>query len=405
MRGAWWWLIAALLLVSVALQLSLLFLMTMLLALVGGASQLWSRYCLSEVSYVRRFGATRLFFGDETTLDVEITNAKPLPLPWLRADDEIPGSLAITGGHLTSSHRPQRQQLVNLLSLRWYERVTRHYHLRGSTRGAWTYGPVTVSAEDIFGFTVRTKSFEQTQTVLVYPKLVPVTTLGLPAQHPFGDYRTSHRVLEDPIRQMGAREYAPGDNYRYIHWKATARRATLQTKIFEPSASRPLAIFLNVNTFEHIWQGIDRPLQELAITAAASIARYGWENSYAVGLYANTVANPGAERIRIRPGTHPDQLSWVLDACASLVDFGRWPIEMVMQAEAEHLGYGTTVVVVTSLLLDSLKSTMMELRRREHAVVLILLGEARCEDAPPGVVCYHIGGRETWDALESIKLA
>jgi len=35
-------------------------------------------------------------------------------------------------------------------------------------------------------------------------------------------------------------------------------------------------------------------LQELAITAAASIARYAWENGYHVGLYVNSVVQPAA---------------------------------------------------------------------------------------------------------------
>ena len=35
-----------------------------------------------------------------------------------------------------------RRLLVNLLSLRWYERVTRHYRLRAVQRGAWRVGPV-----------------------------------------------------------------------------------------------------------------------------------------------------------------------------------------------------------------------------------------------------------------------
>ena len=86
------------------------------------------------------------------------------------------------------------------------------------------------------------------QRILVYPRIVPVTELGLPAQHPFGDHRSSRRLVEDPMRLMGSRDYSQGDNFRFIHWKATARQQKLQTKVFEPSATRPLAIFLNMQT-------------------------------------------------------------------------------------------------------------------------------------------------------------
>ncbi len=405
MSKAWWGVIALVALVSVLLRHDLLFLMSLFMALVGLASHLWTRYCLAGVSYRRRFGSTRLFFGEETDLYVEIVNAKPLPLAWLRAEDEFPADLEIVPGRVHYSHLPRRRLLVNLLSLRWYERVTRHYRLRGARRGAWQFGPVEISSGDIFGFAVQREKWPDRQFVLVYPKLVPLTALGLPARHPFGDFKTPRREVEDPIRLMGAREYVPGDNFRYIHWKATARRQALQTKVFEPSANRPLAIFLNINTFDRIYEGIDPELQEFAITTAASIARWAWEEGHPVGLYVNSVAQPGGERIRIRPGSHPDQLNWILEALAKVVGYGRWPIEAVTLLESKGLRYGTTVVVVTPVINERLCGVLMDLQRRELGAALVALGEARLDRPLTGVRYYHVGGREVWRELGSLELA
>ncbi len=405
MKGVWWWLIGLLTLLSVVMRHNLLFMMSLLLALVGGASWLWAHYCLAEVSYQRRFGATRLFFGDETTLDIEITNAKPLPLPWLRAQDDCPEGIEISSALLARSGRPQRRTLTNLLSLRWYERVTRHYHLRAVQRGSFQFGPAEVSAEDIFGFAARSMTVTETQTVLVYPKIVTLTTLSIPAQHPFGDFKTRLRVMDDPLRLMGARSYVAGDNMRDIHWKATARRTSLQTKVFDASASLPLAIFLNVNTFEHVWQGIDHTLQELAITTAASIARYGWDNGHPIGIYANSVTHPGGERIRISPSAHTAQLIAILEALARVVEYGRFPLDAVMHVESAGLPFGATAVIVTALVSDGLKAAMHDLRQRGHAIVLVTVGDAQPPDPLPNIVHYHAGGREVWHDLESLQLA
>lgn len=405
MSKTWWVVIALVALVSTLLRHELLFLMSLLMALIGLASHLWTRYCLAGVSYRRRFGSTRLFFGEETDLYIEIVNAKPLPLAWLRAEDEFPADLTITPGRVHYSHLPRRRLLVNLLSLRWYEKVTRHYRLRGTCRGAWQFGPVEISSGDIFGFTVQLEKLSDKQFVFVYPKIVPLTALGLPARHPFGDFKTPRREIEDPIRLMGAREYVPGDNFRYIHWKATARRQTLQTKVFEPSASRPLAIFLNVNTFDRVYEGIDPELQEFAITTAASIARWAWEEGHPIGLYVNSVAQPGGERIRIRPGSHPDQLFWILEALAKVVGYGRWPIEAVTLLESQGLRYGTTVVVVTAVINDRLCEVLMDLQRRELGAALVALGKARLDRPLPGIRYYHVGDREVWRELGSLELA
>lgn len=405
MDTAWWSIIGLMLLVSIVLRHNILFLISLLLVLVGGAAELWSRFCLAGVTYHRRFGSTRLYYGEETDVYVEVINAKPLPVTWLSIEDEFPADIDMLTGQVRYSFRPRRRLLVNRLSLRWYERVTRHYRLRASQRGAWKFGPVVFESGDLFGFASQRKEFPEAQTLLVYPRVVPVTALGLPACRPFGDFGAPRRVMEDPLRLMGAREYRSGDSFRHIHWKATARRRQLQTRVFEPSASRSLAIFLNVNTFEYLYEGLDTVLQELAITAAASIARHAWEDGDQVGLYVNSIAQPEGQRIRIQPGSRPDHLTRIWEALARVVIPGPWPIEGVLHMEAGRLRYGTTLVVVTPVVNERLRQALVELQRRDFGVVLITLGQARLDVSPPGVRYYHLGGREVWDELETLALA
>ena len=401
----WAWGLAGLALLAILLRSAPLLLLTFLLALIAGAALLWLRVCLQGVTYRRRFGSVRLFHGESTELDIEIANAKPLPLAWLRAEDELPKVLAIEPARLSASHRPGRQRLLNLLSLRWYERVTRHYHVTGVQRGAWAFGPARLLSGDMFGFAVREETLEAVDTLLVYPRLVPLVALGLPADRPFGDFRAMRRLAEDPLRLNGTRDYVSGDSMRHIHWKASARRTALQTKTFDASANRPLAIFLNINTYEHVWEGLDPDLQEYAITAAASLANWAWAQGQAVGLYANAVTQPGARVVRIRPAGHRDQLTLILEALARIVPYGRWTIEDSLRSEALHLPYGTTVVVVSALVTDGLRRTLLYLHDRGYALSLIALGQA-CRAAPvPGVRTYAIGGREAWHDLTNLSLA
>lgn len=402
---AWMWALIGLALLAVVLRSAPLFLLTILLALIAGVALLWWRVCLSAVTYRRRFGQARLFYGDETTFDIEIVNAKPLPLAWLRAEDEAPRALTVTPVQLAHSHRPGRMRLINLISLRWYERVTRHYTVHGVARGAWAFGPARLLSGDMFGFAVREEEIAAVDTLLVYPRVVPLTVLGLPADRPFGEFRAMRQLAEDPLRLNGARDYVSGDSMRHVHWKATARRNTLQTKTFDASANRPLALFLNINTHEHAWEGYDPDLQEYAITATASLARWAWEQGQAVGLFANTITQPGAKAVRIRPAGHRNQLTLIFEALARVAPFGRWPLEETLRYEGLHLPYGTTVVVVTALLTAPLRRTLLHLHDRGLALALVTLGAAG--DAPPlpRVRRYHIGGHAEWERLTGLTLA
>lgn len=399
------WLAAGIvLLAAVLLRNSLFFTMGLILLLIGLVSLLWSRYCLAAVSYRRRLGSDRLFFGEQTDLWIEVTNAKPLPLAWLRCEDEIPGSLTIAPETRINRYSSARRMMVNLFSLRWYERITRRYRITGTERGAWLFGPVQLVSGDIFGFSVKREAIPEMTTLLVYPRIVPISTLGLPARHPFGEDRADRRIIEDPMRLMGVRDYQQGDSFRHIHWKASARRQDLQTKVFEPSANRLFLIFLNIDTFRNRLEGADPELREYAITAAASIGRWAWEKGESVGLYSNG-SLPGGGRLRIPAGSRPDQAVRILEGLARVRAYTLGSIEQILRIETESLRYGSTIVVVTSVVDDLLERPLLNLRRRGHAVVVVHTGYQPPTRQIPSVRIFHIGDGTTLDATGTLELA
>ncbi len=394
------WMAAAVILVlALATRNSLIFSMALILSLLGLVVWLWSRYCLTEVTYRRQFGVERLFFGEKTDLRLEVTNAKPLPLAWLRCEDDIPIALKLTPDERARHYLPTRRVLVNLFSLGLYQRVIRRYTVTGTQRGAWRFGPVQLVCGDIFGFRSQHKEIPETNLLLVYPRLYTLPELGLDARHPFGDYQSLNRLIDDPLRVSGVREYLPGDNIRHIHWKATARRQELQTKLFEPSASRPLAIFINIRTFNHRFEGIDPALREFAISAGASISRWAQLRGDAFGVFANSMMYEG-RRVRILPGAHPRQLTRVLEALAYCVGVPHTTIERVLQQEADHLRHGTSIVLISATLSDSLSRALADLQRRGFAVTLLGIGGLTLEKAIPGVAFQQLSQQ----ALEDLTL-
>src|SRR5436305_14606625 len=201
----------------------------------------------------------------------------------------MPGELKIKGQEFRGGLLSNTVALECLFSLRWYERVTRRYTVQCHTRGVHTFGPTKLRSGDIFGFISREILLSNRQYLLVYPLVVPLTRFGLPARHPFGEQRAPRRLLEDPSRVIGVRDYAYGDSLRRVHWKATARTMQLQSKVYEATTTYTLVIFLNVAAHFDTIHGVQPEIQELSICAAASVADWALNEGYAVGLYANTL--------------------------------------------------------------------------------------------------------------------
>src|SRR6266849_2124630 len=267
----------------------LLLVIGLLILIVTGTTEIWARYCLQNLDYKREFSERRVLFGEEVTLSLSVENLKLLPLPWLETEDSVPSSLTYHGQHLRVSIRSNSVVFENLFSTLPYERVTRRYAIQCTARGVHTFGPTVLRSGDVFGFLNREVSLPNWQYLLVYPMVVPLTRFGLPARHPFGDYRAPRRLLEDPSRVIGVRDFTYGDDLRRIHWKATARTMQLQSKMYEPTTTFTLVIFLNVVSQLDAYYGINPELQELSICAAASVADWGLDQGFAVGLYANTI--------------------------------------------------------------------------------------------------------------------
>lgn len=394
-------------LVALAFGQPLIALLAVAIALAIGVTLVWRRYGLEEVHYRRSFSRERVFPGEEVTVEISMENAKVLPLPWIEAQDDFPSMLDFPNLTLQGSTRARTAIFRTLFSVRPFERVRRRYQVICGKRGYHRFGPVQLRTGDVFGFSTQTETIETIDYLTVFPAVVPVTAFGLPAKQPFGDDRPVRPLLEDPLRFNGVRPYAPGDQPRRIHWRASARTGDLQSKQYERSATPTLAIFLDVNTFERFWEGLDPERLEVAISATASLAAHGLEERRQVGLYVNAPRAGGEQFIRVRPGRHPAQLGNILQALAMLIPFTGYRIETLISTEARRLPWGATMVVVTGYVSTGLEETLATLYRAGHAITLVSFAE-KAPDLPerPGFTIHWSGEEVTGDTpLAKLQLA
>ena len=380
----------------------LLFLIGVIVSFIAFTSWLWGRYCLAGVSYTRRFETTHIFFGEEIEFWIELVNAKPLPLTWLNAEDEFPQDLPVLLAETRLGTRPRRRLLANVYSLRWYEKVRRRYRVRGERRGVYHIGPAQIASGDLFGFRRQRRLVTDVQTVLVYPKIVPVAQLSLSAARPLGDYGSERRILDDPLQVAGARDYQAGDNVRHLHWKATAHRSTLQTKTFDPSAAPHWMICLNVQTLERLYEGSVTDFLETAIVIAASLAVAGLEARRSVGLVANSNTRDSQEWVHLPASRHTLQATRLLETLAELNSTPLLTFDNLLRLEQPRLPYGASIFAITSLLNDAILGDLLTLRRKGHPAALILVGRQPDRAALPDMPVYVV--RENWTELTALNL-
>jgi uncharacterized protein (DUF58 family) len=401
----WAGVLAFVLLAAVLFQQAILFFASILLLLALGLSWIWGRYCLYGLEYTRTFSSSAVAFGEEVTLTVTVVNRKLLPLSWLEIDDETPRSLEVVHGALLPTWKAQRALLQQVLTLRWYERVIRRYRLRCPDRGEQTFGPVELRSGDLFGLARRKLTLPAHQSFLVYPKVVPVTALGLPSRFPLGESRTTDRLWRDPLRIAGTRPYQRGDSIRQIHWKATAHLGTLQVRTEDPSALLRVVLLLNVSTAPRSWEGFKPDLLELLICVAASVATHLEAQRAQVGLAVNALPSHSPGYIRVPASRSPRQLAGMLAALARIRPLAETTFATVLAAERHRLPAGATIVLITGLLDQTLREQAHAYRSAGHPVTLLLVGDALCEARTPGLATHWIGDEARWRERGEIRMA
>jgi uncharacterized protein (DUF58 family) len=385
--------VAALLLAAWSGQVVIVILLGLVLS-AAGIAKLWSRFSLVGVQCQRLLSEQRAFPGEYLELKLRVVNGKLLPLPWVQVDDEIPVSFTSPEVPLRPGNRPDSGLLSKGAALLWYSGVSWRHRLYCQKRGYYQLGPMTVSSGDIFGFYPRSITENSTEHIIVYPRIYPIIWLGIPSLFPLGDTTAERRIFEDPTRTIGVRDHSAQDSLRHVHWKATARHQRLQVKVFEPTTTLKVALFVVVDSFFEQGEVHNEENFELGISTAASVANYVVGQGSQVGLFVNSCLADSGQPARILPGSGANQLVSILEALAKVTFHNSGPIEEFFRSQQRDIPWGTTIVFILARPSESLTGLMMNLKERGHRILVFQVGNQGDSLVKHTVTWFNIGHPE-----------
>jgi uncharacterized protein (DUF58 family) len=148
----------------------------------------------------------------------------------------------------------------------------RTYRGRIYQRGRYRLGPLKITTRFPFGFFRRVTSIEQSDWLMVFPRLGRLTRQWRARHHESfeGVNRRERQHGGTAGDYYGVRPWRRGDSRRLIHWRSSARHGTLVVRQFDLQRNRDLAILIE------LWQP-DLPESEhlenveLAVSFAATV--------------------------------------------------------------------------------------------------------------------------------------
>lgn len=158
-------------------------------------------------------------------------------------------------------------------------------------RGVLTVGPVRTVRADPIGLVRRELVWTDTVDVFVHPRTISVPSTSTGFIHDLEGNPTRDLSNSD-VSFHALREYVPGDERRYIHWKSTAKTGTYMVRQFEETRRSHLVIALSLAASDY--SGEDE--FELAVSVAGSLGVRAIRDARTVSVVASETTPDFATR-------------------------------------------------------------------------------------------------------------
>jgi uncharacterized protein (DUF58 family) len=329
----------------------LFFLVYLAIIVVGGAYVV-TRFGLADLEAGYVLDRLHAHVGDTLRASYTVRNTSRLPKLWLEAHNPTTLPVGLPGEAITIGPRGEKS---------WSA------HVPLTRRGHFRVDPLALRTGDPLGLFESHASVGGYSTVIVYPRVEPLTGWRLPPAFVEGAHHEHVRTPHSTPQATSIREYVPGDAYNRIHWKSSARQGELLVKEFELEQTADVWIFLDLQATAHAGEG-DESTLEYGVRIAASIAARALVENRKVALTAS-----GAHIAPVPADRGPRQYQKIMQTLAAVSADGKRPLNVVLIENVARLRRGMTAVIITPSRDARLVRPLGGLRTRGVETAIILL--------------------------------
>jgi uncharacterized protein (DUF58 family) len=211
-------------------------------------------------------------------------------------------------------------------------------------RGIVPVGPARTVRADPVGLMRREIVWSQSVDLHVHPRTIAIGTLSTGFIRDLEGSPTRDLTASD-IAFHALREYVPGDDRRFIHWKSSAKTGTFMVRQFEETRRSRLMVLLDLEPGAYA----DDEEFELAVSAAASVGARAIRDARTVSFVVSGRGRVGSRGSGMRelPTVSRDRLLDALcvverdDAAVLLPDVARAAAESLPGVSLAFLITGT----------------------------------------------------------------
>jgi uncharacterized protein (DUF58 family) len=161
-------------------------------------------------------------------------------------------------------------------------------------RGVVTVGPASTVRGDPFGLLRKAVSWTHSIEIFVHPVTVPLESLGAGLLRDLEGQTTNNLSMSD-LAFHALREFQPGDDRRYIHWRSSAKAGKFLVRQFLDTRRSHVCVVVD----SHVDSYLDADEFEVAVSVAASMTIRAVRDEQEISILAGEHAAPSATGSRV----------------------------------------------------------------------------------------------------------
>ncbi|MFW5992195.1 MAG: DUF58 domain-containing protein [Halanaerobiaceae bacterium] len=367
-------------------------------------ARFWNIHIFDKLVITRSLSKRKVFPGQVLFYQIKIENRKFLPVVWLRIRDKISPGLSFVNKKFIFNLFGGQGLFQDVFNLRWYEILRKRYKFYAERRGIYSLGRGDLLYYGLLGLFSNRKNDTEQIELTVYPRIVSVSMPASGYSRLFGTNMMHGWIYRDQLNRIGVRPYQPGDSFKQINWKTSARHLQLESDIYKPSFDKEVHFFLD-SSCRHGWHSQnDYNRMELAVICTASLMEKYFKEGFQVGFYTNFSVKKSRSADRytvIEADKNPAQREKILTTLARLQSFSTVDMSRILKQKKQGLSSGTMVIIV-SINSGYEMNRILRYYNRFYRLLMVQVGGERVE--LPEINCLYLSDEEEWHEIEKIEL-
>ncbi|MEA3423945.1 MAG: DUF58 domain-containing protein [Bacillota bacterium] len=261
----------------------------------------------------------------------------------------------------------ETKYLAKRIFLKSYQFINLQHEIALEHRGYYCLGKVQVDLKDPLNLFSKRIVFDREIDLTIYPRVHHIEKFITPYREMYGNNNVNIRVFEDFTNIRSPRPYVPGDSFKKIHWKLTAKNEKLLVRDYNLSASGKVIIYLD-SFVDHYSKKYLFDQDEKIVEIAGTLIEFYLKNNF-----ESTLTYLDKDSKKMVSGKKISQLDNFLKYLIGFAPNGKIDMTDFLRNDISKLGYGSTIIIILPKMQRSIIQLCNKLIRKKYIVFIIVL--------------------------------